>query len=257
MRRLTVLFLALAACGGTIHVNGVMRQSSEMRPIANVPLDGYKDLRVFVHSGAGGDSASSGSPDCGVAMLEGTSEGDQKDNVACVPTETLNTAVSLVRQRMRAYGIQVARDSSEPYDYDVTVRVKGMAPHRPDPMLAKAWATLTFSRNAKAPAQTLASSVDDKAAAAAFAGVAKDCALRDSSFDSFLASSTAPMTPDFDVLALSSDAVDNVLGCSSLARFFVDARAKFPKAAAPAEKAADKPADKPSDKAPDKASSDK
>jgi hypothetical protein len=42
------------------------------------------------------------------------------------------------------------------------------------------------------------------------------------------------MTPDFDIIALSSDAVDNVLRCEDLAGFFLDARTRYPKPAAPA-----------------------
>jgi hypothetical protein len=42
------------------------------------------------------------------------------------------------------------------------------------------------------------------------------------------------MTPEFDIVALTSDAVDNVVGCAQLARFFVDAKNRFPKTAAPA-----------------------
>jgi len=41
------------------------------------------------------------------------------------------------------------------------------------------------------------------------------------------------MTPDFDIIALSSDAIDNVLRCDDLASFFLDARTRYPKAATP------------------------
>jgi hypothetical protein len=36
------------------------------------------------------------------------------------------------------------------------------------------------------------------------------------------------MTPDFDISALTSDAVDNAVGCDELARFFLDAKTRFP-----------------------------
>jgi hypothetical protein len=230
---LVCLSLSLAACGrSTIHVNGVMQQSSEMRPIGNVPLGGYQQMRVFVHPAAGQDAAKYGSPDCGVAMLEGTTEGDQLNNVACVPVETLNTAVTLVRQRLRAYGFNVVRERSEPFDYDVAVLVRGEAPRRADPMAAKAFAKITFSANLNAPGDTLLGAIDRKAAATAFDGVTRDCALKGSDLSTFSASTTTPMTPDFDLVTLTSEVVDDALGCSDLARFFAEARTRFPKPAA-------------------------
>jgi hypothetical protein len=72
-----------------------------------------------------------------------------------------------------------------------------------------------------------------KAATEAFGAIAKDCALRDAELSSFSASSTEPMTPEFDIVALSSDAVDNALRCDELAMFMRDARTRFPRANAP------------------------
>src|SRR5262249_26832411 len=118
---------------------------------------------------------------------------------------------------------------SDPYDYDVEISVRGEAPKTPNPMLAKAVAKISFTRNGNATAATLVGSLDDAAATAAFESISKDCALRDATFSTFTASSTHPMTPDFDVVALASAAVDNALGCASMARFFVDAPTRFPK----------------------------
>ena len=42
------LALALAGCGHTaIRVDGVMRESSEMRPLQNVPGDAYRQVKFF------------------------------------------------------------------------------------------------------------------------------------------------------------------------------------------------------------------
>jgi hypothetical protein len=49
----------------------------------------------------------------------------------------------------------------------------------------------------------------------------------------FSASSSQPMNPEFDMMALAAGAVDNVVGCDQLARFFRDAHTRFPGAPAP------------------------
>jgi hypothetical protein len=41
------------------------------------------------------------------------------------------------------------------------------------------------------------------------------------------------MTPEFDLVVLLSDAVDNAIGCDQLARFFVDAKTRYPAVAPP------------------------
>ena len=48
-----------------------MQQSSEMRPLPNVPLGGYQQLHLFVRAAPGQSAAKYGSPDCGFAPLEG------------------------------------------------------------------------------------------------------------------------------------------------------------------------------------------
>src|SRR5277367_5692598 len=134
----------LAGCGkSTIRVEGVMEQSSEMRPLPNVPLDGYQQLRLYV-GGAASTAADTGTAECGFTPLAGSDEGDDLKNAACVPVDALNTAIGLVRQRLRAYGIHVVRDGTEPYDYKVEVGLTGEAPRAPDPTLARAVATITF-----------------------------------------------------------------------------------------------------------------
>lgn len=121
----------LAACGPSpIRVVGVVRQSSEMRPLPAVPLGGYQQLRVLVLAAPGQSVERYGSADCGFTRLEGTSEVQDLRNAACVPVETLNEAVGIVRQRLRAYGIVVARDAAEPHDYTVEVLVTGEAPRK-------------------------------------------------------------------------------------------------------------------------------
>jgi hypothetical protein len=244
------LVLALAGCGrSTIRVVGVMQQSSEMRPLPNVPLGGYQQLHLFVRAAPGQSAAKYGSPDCGFAPLEGTGEGDDLNNTACVPVDALNTAIGIVRQRLRAYGIDVVRDASDPYDYKVEVSVTGEAPRTADRTLAKAVARVTFKMHDEPGAKTLVSSLDPRAAGAAFAAVVKACEFRDADLTTFSAVSRQPMTPDFDIIALSSDAVDNVLRCDDLASFFLDARTRYPKAAtpepAPAPAAAPAPAPAP------------
>ena len=60
--------LALAGCGhSTIRVVGVMQQSSEMRPLPNVPLGGYQQLPLFVRAAPGQSAAKYGSPEFSVA----------------------------------------------------------------------------------------------------------------------------------------------------------------------------------------------
>jgi hypothetical protein len=227
--------LALAGCGhSTIRVVGVMQQSSEMRPLPNVPLGGYQQLHLFVRAAPGQSAAKYGSPDCGFTRLEGTGEGDDLNNTACVPVDALNTAIGIVRQRLRAYGIDVVRDASDPYDYKVEVSVTGEAPKVADPTLAKAVARVTFKLHDDPAAKTLVGSLDPKAARVAFDAVAKTCEFRDGDLSSFSAVSRQPMTPDFDIIALSSDAVDNVLRCDELASFFLDAKTRYPKPAEPA-----------------------
>jgi len=226
--------MALAGCGhSTIRVVGVMQQSSEMRPLPNVPLGGYQQLHLFVRAAPRQSAAKYGSPDCGFTRLEGTGEGDDLNNTACVPVDALNTAIGIVRQRLRAYGIDVVRDASDPYDYKVEVSVTGEAPKVADATLAKAVARVTFKMHDDPAAKTLVSSLDPKAAHAAFDAVAKTCEFRDGDLSSFSAVSRQPMTPDFDIIALSSDAVDNVLRCDELASFFLDAKTRYPKPATP------------------------
>jgi hypothetical protein len=229
------LFLALAGCGhSTIRVVGVMQQSSEMRPLPNVPLGGYQQLHLFVRAAPGQSAAKYGSPDCGFTRLEGTGEGDDLNNTACVPVDALNTAIGIVRQRLRSYGVVVVRDASDPYDYKVEVSVTGEAPKVPDPTLVKAVARVTFMLHDDPTGKTLTGSLDPQAARAAFDPVAKRCGFRDGDLSTFSAVSRQPMTPDFDIIALSSDAVDNVLRCDDLASFFLDASSRYPKPATPA-----------------------
>ncbi len=221
---------AIAGCGrSTIRVDGVMQQSSEMRPLPNVPLGGYQQLRLFVRAAPQQAAEQYGSADCGFALLEGTDEGQEHKNAACVPADALNTTVGLVRQRLRAYGITVVRDATEPYDYKVEVAITGEAPRKADRTLARALVTIMFKLNTEVTGGTLMSSVSTEAATRAFTSVAKDCSMKDADLSVFWATSRQPMTPDFDVLALTSDAVDNVLRCSDLAQFFLDAKTKFPR----------------------------
>jgi hypothetical protein len=228
------LAFGLVGCGpSTIRVVGVMQQSSEMRPLPNVPLGGYQQLHLFVRAAPGQSAAKYGSPDCGFAPLEGTSEGDQKNNTACVPVDALNTAIGIVRQRLRAYGIDVVRDASDPYDYKVEVSVTGEAPRAPDRSQFKAVARVSFKLHEDPAAKTVVNAIDAKAASAAFESVARRCNFRDGSFEGFSASARQPMTPEFDIVALASDAVDNVLRCDDLASFFLDAKTRFPQPASP------------------------
>jgi hypothetical protein len=227
--------VVLLACGAsTVRVMGVMRQSAEMRPLPSVALDGYHALKLFVRAAPGQDEAKYGSAECGYARLEGTDELQDLNNAACVPVETLNTAIGLVRQRLRSYGAQVVRDSADPFDYLVEVSVTGQAPRQPDRLAAKALAKVTFTLHAEPGQKTLMGGIDRNTASAAFASIARDCALKDATLSSFASSATQPMTPDFDVVALISDAVDNALRCDELARVFLDASTHAPKADAPA-----------------------
>jgi hypothetical protein len=212
-----------------------MQQSSEMRPLPNVPLGGYQQLHLFVRAAPGQSAAKYGSPDCGFAPLEGSSESDQQNNSACVPVDTLNIAIGIVRQRLRSYGIDVVKEASDPYDYKVEVSVTGEAPRKPDRTQVKAAATVSFKLHEDASPKTLTGNIDPRAAAAEFAAVASRCRFRNATLSAFSATSRQPMTPEFDVVALASDAVDDVLRCDDLASFFLDARTRFPKApAAPA-----------------------
>ncbi len=232
---LGMLLGGLVACGpSTVRVVGVMQQSSEMRPLPNVALAGYQQLHLFVRAAPGQSASRYGSPDCGFTPLEGTDEGQDLNNAACVPVDALNTAIGIIRQRLRAYGVDVVRDASDPYDYKVEVSVTGEAPRRADRTLAKAVAKITFQLHEDPSGKTLVGSLDPHAAALAFTTVARNCSLRDGDWSSFSVASRQPMTPDFDIIALSSDAIDNVLRCDDLANFFRDARTLFPKAPEPA-----------------------
>ncbi len=211
-----------------------MRQSTEMRPLPSLPLGGYQELSVLVRGAAPDASAErNGSPDCGFTYLEGTDQGEDLRNAACVPAETLNTAVGLVRQRLRSYGIGVVREASEPRDYDVEVSVTGEAPRKPNPALAKAVAKVTFKVLAVPGHGTLVSNIDRDAAASAFDVVSRNCGLQNANLSVFTASSTQPMTPEFDIVTLTGEAVDNLLRCYDLAKFFLEARQRFPHAKAP------------------------
>jgi hypothetical protein len=230
------LALALLATGcgaSTIRVVGVMQQSSEMRPLPSVPLGGYQQLHLFVRAAPGQSADKYGSPDCGFTRLEGTSEGDQLNNTACVPVDALNTAIGIVRQRLRAYGIDVVRDANDPYDYKVEVWVTGEAPRRPDRTDVKAVAQVSFKLHDDPTSKTLVNTLDPRAAGVAFDAVAKTCGFHDGDFTHFSASSRQPMTPDFDIVALASDAVDNALRCDDLAAFFLDAKTRYPRSVTP------------------------
>ena len=219
-----------AGCGrSTIRVVGVMQQSSEMRPLPNVPLGGYQQLHLFVRAAPGQSADRYGSPDCGFAPLEGSDEGDDLNNTACVPVDTLNAAIGIVRQRFRAYGVDVVKDAADPYDYKVEVSVTGEPSRKADRTLVKAVARVTFKLHEDAGPRTLLGSLDPRTAGAAFAPVARTCGYRDGDLTSFSGLSRQPMTPDFDVLALASDAVDNVLRCEELANFFLDAKTRYPR----------------------------
>jgi hypothetical protein len=210
-------------------VNGVAKESSELRALRNLPQGAYGQLHVLVR--AGSEAGESGeAPECGATPLEGAPD---HNNAACVPSDASNAAVRLVRQRLRSYGLGVVRSEKEPYDYEVRVLVVGVAPKRPDPMGAKALAKVTFTR-ADGGNGAFFGSIDPKAASSAFDTVARDCALQDSELASFSASAFQPMTPEFDIVALTSDAVDNIVGCAELARFFLDAKNQYPAPAAPA-----------------------
>ena len=225
---LGVLWLVLAACGPSpIRVVGVMRRSAEMRPLPSVPLGGYQQLRLLVRASTDPQVDRGGSPDCGYATVEGSDEGQDRRNAVCVPTETLNTAIGIVRQRLRAYGITVARDASEPFDYTVEVSVSGEAPRKPDRSLAKAVARVVFKLHGGSP-DGLPGGADRSSATATFDAMSRNCGLPRATPEEFSASSTQAMTPEFDIVALSSDAVDNLLRCYDLANFFLEARNRQP-----------------------------
>lgn len=226
------VIVAVAACGPSpIRVVGVVKESTEMRPLQNVQPDAYKQLHVLVRPAA---SPSEGSAECGAAPLEGTSEGEDKKNLACVPADAANDAVRLVRQRLRAYGVAVARDATDPYDYTLEVRFTGQAPHKPDPMLAKVLVHLTFTLRGDDDKSGFFQGIDMSAAASAFAGVARDCGIHEGDLRAFVVATTQPMNPELDIAAVSADGVDNSLGCAEMGRFFRDAHTRFPAAAAPA-----------------------
>jgi hypothetical protein len=220
-----VLLLAvLPACGASpIRVDGVVKESPEMRPLQNVQVDAYKQLHLLVRP----SSESSGAKECGFAPLEGTSEGEDKKNAACVPADATNDTVRLVRQRLRAYGVQVARDATEPYDYTVEVRLTGQAPRKPDPLLAKVVVRLSFSLRADDATNGYFQGIDMPAATAAFRVVARDCGIHEGELTSFGTATTQPMNPEFDIAAVSADAVDGAIGCGELGRFFRDAHTRF------------------------------
>jgi len=225
---LRALFFVVGACGPTpIHVVGVMRRSAEMRPLPSVPLGGYQKLHLLVRASSDQQGERGDSPDCGYATVEGTDEAQDRRNAVCVPTETLNTVIGIVRQRLRAYGITVARDASEPHEYTVEVSVKGEAPRQPDRSLARAVARVAFKQHSDSP-NALGEGADRSAAVAAFAAISKDCGLPSATPEEFSASSSQSMTPEFDVVALSSDAVDNLLRCYDLANFFLEAGNRRP-----------------------------
>jgi hypothetical protein len=225
------VLLVLAGCGhSTIRVVGVMQQSSEMRPLPNVALGGYQQMHLFVRAAPGQSASKYGSPDCGFTPLEGSSEGDDLNNTACVPVDALNTAIGIVRQRLRSYGIDVVRDASDPYDYLVEVSVTGEAPRRADRTASKAVARIDFKLHDEPGAKTLVGGLDLHAAGTAFDVVSKRCGFREGGLSSFSGVSRQPMTPEFDIIALASDVVDDVLRCDDLASFFQDARTRFPKA---------------------------
>jgi hypothetical protein len=227
----SLALLAQAGCGHTaIRVDGVMSESSEMRPLQNVPGDAYRQLKVFVRTAS--DDAR-GAERCGYTSVEGTLESEDLKNAACVPGDAQNDAVRIVRQRLRSYGVQVVRDGSEAYDYAIDVHIAGVAPRHPDRLAAKAVARLTFSLRKDDAANGFFGGVDLSAAGAGFASAAKDCALVDAEMSAFSASSSQPMNPQFDMMALAAGAVDNVVGCDQLARFFRDAHTRFPTAPAP------------------------
>jgi hypothetical protein len=215
-----------------------MRQSSEMRPLRSLPAGAYAQLHVLVRAAA--EAGEQGQqPECGTAPLAGA---EDHNNAACVPADAANEAVRLVRQRLRSYGMALVREEREAHDYDVQVVVVGVPPKDPEPSQVKAAAKVTFKRPERVAGGFFAG-LDEKAAGDAFDAVARDCALQDSELASFSASAVQPMTPEFDIVALTSDAVDNVVGCAQLARFFVDAKNRFPKAAAPAAAPASTPAE--------------
>lgn len=216
----------LLACGASpIRVVGVVKESPEMRPLQNVQVDAYKQLHVLVRPAA---APAEGSSECGSAPLEGTTEGEDKKNLACVPADATNDAVRLVRQRLRAYGVPVARDATEPYDYTLEVRLTGQPPRKPDPLLVKVVVRLAFTLRADDATSGFFQGIDMNAASAAFAAVARDCGIHEGNLKSFAVTGTQPMNPELDIAAVSADGVDNSLGCAEMGRFFRDAHTRYP-----------------------------
>jgi hypothetical protein len=229
--RLAWLALPLMACGHTpIRVEGVVHASPELRPLQSVPSDAYQQVRVLVRAGSLDRQGTEG---CGSTQLEGTVESDDLKNVACVPPDATNDAVRIVRQRLRGYGVQVARDGTEAYDYAVDVRVSGLAPKEPNRLAARAVARLTFTRRSDDATRGFFAGLEPVAAAAAFSEVARDCVLHDAELSRFSVESTQPMNPEFDLVALAADSVDAAMGCDQMARFFRDAHTRFPRTPAP------------------------
>jgi hypothetical protein len=225
------LVTVVLACGASpIRVVGVVKESPEMRPLQNVQVDAYKQLHVLVRPAA---APAEGSTECGSAPLEGTTEGEDKKNLACVPADATNDAVRLVRQRLRAYGVPVARDATEPYDYTLEVRLTGQPPRKPDPLLVRVVVRLAFTLRADDATNGYFQGIDMSAATAAFASVARDCGIHEGDLKSFAVMGTQPMNPELDIAAVSADGVDNSLGCAEMGRFFRDAHTRYP-AGAPA-----------------------
>ena len=224
--------VGLAGCGASpIRVNGIVRESPEMRPLQNVQVDAYKQLHILVRPASA--SSQDGASACGATPLEGTSEGEDRRNLACVPADATNDAVRLVRQRLRAYGVQVVRDATEPYDYTLEVHVIGEAPQKPDPMAARVAVRLAYALRPDDANDGFLHGVDVAAAKAAFGAVVRDCGLHDGDLSAFATSSMQPMNPTFDIASVSADAVDVAIGCAELARFFRDAHALPDRAGAP------------------------
>ena len=197
---------SFAACGhSTIRVVGVMQQSSEMRPLPNVALGGYQQLHLFVRAAPGQSASKYGSPDCGFAPLEahGRRAGSQQRGVRAGrdaehgDRHRSRASALAVRHRRRAGGVGPVRLQGRGLGHRRGVLAQGAIR-----TLAKAVAKLSFTLHDEASGKTLTSSIDPKAAAAAFETVVKNCTMRDGSWSAFSATSREPMTPDFDVLAL-------------------------------------------------------
>ncbi len=96
--------------------------------------------------------------------------------------------------------------------------------------MVKALARVTFKiHDGAGPRNVVLGDLDPHAAGAALRARREDLQpSRDGDFTNFSGVSRQPMTPEFDVLALASDAVDNVLRCEDLANFFLDAKTRYP-----------------------------